>query len=161
MRMGFNLHPAFRSTGGRVVHVAPDLRHIRVRLPLTWKTKNIVGSLYGGSLFAITDGAHPAMLMAALSGSRGPMIGIPFTALAAAVFVWRYRFNGSRRSGLVIAAGVVAVLCAGALLLQGRSATLFAIAGVSTNWPPSQCRALAVTSRMLISGLKLVAKACP
>ena len=57
VRMGFNLHPAFRSTGGRVVHVAPDLCHIRVRLPLTWKTKNIVGSLYGGSLFAITDGA--------------------------------------------------------------------------------------------------------
>ena len=66
VRMGFNLHPAFRGTGGRVVHVARDLRHIRVRLPLTWKTKNIVGSLYGGSLFAITDGAHPMMLMAAL-----------------------------------------------------------------------------------------------
>jgi hypothetical protein len=42
------------------------LRHIRVRLPLSWRTKNIVGSLYGGSLFAITDGAHPMMLMAAL-----------------------------------------------------------------------------------------------
>jgi len=66
MRMGFNLHPAFRSTGGRVVHVAPDLCHMRVRLQLSWKTKNIIGSLYGGSLFAITDGAHPAMLMAAL-----------------------------------------------------------------------------------------------
>ena len=66
VRMGFNLHPAFRGTGGRVVHVARDLRHIRVQLPLNWKTKNIVGSLYGGSLFAITDGAHPMMLMAAL-----------------------------------------------------------------------------------------------
>lgn len=66
VRMGFNLHPAFRGTGGRVVHVAKDLRHIRIRLPLNWKTKNIVGSLYGGSLFAITDGAHPMMLMAAL-----------------------------------------------------------------------------------------------
>ena len=33
---------------------------------MNWKTKNIVGSLYGGSLFAITDGAHPMMLMAAL-----------------------------------------------------------------------------------------------
>jgi len=66
VRMGFNLHPAFRGTGGRVVHVAKDLRHIRVRLPLSWRTKNIVGSLYGGSLFAITDGAHPMMLMAAL-----------------------------------------------------------------------------------------------
>lgn len=66
VRLGFNLHPAFRGTGGRVVHVARDLRHIRIRLPLSWKTKNIVGSLYGGSLFAITDGAHPMMLMAAL-----------------------------------------------------------------------------------------------
>ncbi|MDD2885811.1 MAG: DUF4442 domain-containing protein [Dechloromonas sp.] len=66
VRLGFNLHPAFRGTGGRVVHVAQDLRHIRVALPLSWKTKNIVGSLYGGSLFAITDGAHPMMLMAAL-----------------------------------------------------------------------------------------------
>jgi acyl-coenzyme A thioesterase PaaI-like protein len=66
VRLGFNLHPAFRGTGGRVVHVAQDLRHMRFRLPLSWKTKNIVGSLYGGSLFAITDGAHPMMLMAAL-----------------------------------------------------------------------------------------------
>ncbi len=66
VRLGFNLHPAFRGTGGRVEHVARDLRHIRIRLPLNWKTRNIVGSLYGGSLFAITDGAHPMMLMAAL-----------------------------------------------------------------------------------------------
>lgn len=66
VRLGFNFHPAFRGTGGRVVHVARDLRHIRISLPLSWKTKNIVGSLYGGSLFAITDGAHPMMLMAAL-----------------------------------------------------------------------------------------------
>lgn len=66
VRLGFNFHPAFRGTGGRVVHVAKDLRHIRIRLALSWKTRNIVGSLYGGSLFAITDGAHPMMLMAAL-----------------------------------------------------------------------------------------------
>ncbi len=66
VRLGFNLHPAFRGTGGRVVHVARNLRHIRIRLPLSWKTRNIVGSLYGGALFAITDGAHPMMLMAAL-----------------------------------------------------------------------------------------------
>lgn len=66
VRAGFNWHPAFRGSGGRVEHVSHDLRHIRIRLPLTWRTRNIVGSLYGGSLFAITDGAHPMMLMAAL-----------------------------------------------------------------------------------------------
>lgn len=66
VRMGFNLHPAFRGTGGRVEHVAPDLSHIRIRLPLSWRTRNVVGSIYGGSLFAVTDGLHPMMLMAAL-----------------------------------------------------------------------------------------------
>ena len=66
VRMGFNLHPAFRGTGGRVEHVAPDLSHIRIRLPLSWRTRNVVGSIYGGSLFAVTDGVHPMMLMSAL-----------------------------------------------------------------------------------------------
>ncbi|CAM5783818.1 DUF4442 domain-containing protein [Castellaniella caeni] len=66
MRMGFNLHPAFRATGGRVVFVAPDLLHIRVRLALTRRTRNLVGSIYGGSLFAVTDGVHAGMLMARL-----------------------------------------------------------------------------------------------
>lgn len=49
-----------------MVHVSPDLRHLRVRLPHSWRTRNIVGSTFGGSLFAITDGPHPLMLMAAL-----------------------------------------------------------------------------------------------
>lgn len=66
LRLGFNLHPAFRSTGGRVIAIAPDLSHIRVKLPFTRRTRNIVGSMYGGSLFSVTDGAHPIMLMSAL-----------------------------------------------------------------------------------------------
>lgn len=66
MRAGFNLHPVFRGTGGRVDYVSPDLLHIRAHLPLRRRTRNMVGSLFGGSLFAITDGVHVAMLMASL-----------------------------------------------------------------------------------------------
>lgn len=66
MRVGFNLHPAFRATGGRVVYISPDFHHIRIRLALTRRTRNIVGSMYGASLFAVTDGPHPTMLMSAL-----------------------------------------------------------------------------------------------
>lgn len=66
MRLGFNLNPAFRGTGGRVDYVSPDLLHVRIRLPLTRRTRNFVGSLYGGSLFAVTDGVHVAMLLASL-----------------------------------------------------------------------------------------------
>ena len=69
MRVGFNLHPAFRATGGRVLHVSPDFHHIRIKLPLLRRTRNIVGSMYGGSLFAVTDGAHP-MLMSALGSDH-------------------------------------------------------------------------------------------
>lgn len=66
IRWGFNLHPAYRATGGRIDYVSPDITHIRVRLPLNRRTRNVVGSLFGGSLFSVTDGPHPTLLMWAL-----------------------------------------------------------------------------------------------
>ncbi|WP_240008568.1 DUF4442 domain-containing protein [Pseudaquidulcibacter saccharophilus] len=62
VKLGFNFHPAFLGAGGHVDYVSEDLSQIRMRLPLNWRTKNMVGSLFGGSLFAITDGVHMAML---------------------------------------------------------------------------------------------------
>ncbi|MGA1471454.1 MAG: DUF4442 domain-containing protein, partial [Burkholderiaceae bacterium] len=55
-----------RGTGGRLISVSPDFLTITARLRYNWRTKNIMGSVYGGSLFAVTDGPHPIMLMAAL-----------------------------------------------------------------------------------------------
>lgn len=66
VRLGFNWHPAFRGTGGRVDYVSPDLTLIRVKLVLNRRTRNVVGSLFGGALFAITDGPHPTLLMLGL-----------------------------------------------------------------------------------------------
>jgi Domain of unknown function (DUF4442) len=66
IRYGFNLHPAYRRTGGRVDYVSPDLSTIRVRVPLNRSTRNLVGTIFGGSLFAITDGPHPFLLILAL-----------------------------------------------------------------------------------------------
>ena len=66
MHWGFNVFPAFRGTGGRLISVSPDFLTITARLRYNWRTKNIMGSVYGGSLFAVTDGPHPIMLMAAL-----------------------------------------------------------------------------------------------
>ena len=66
IRYGFNLHPAYRRTGGRVDYVSPDLATIRVRVPLNRGTRNLVGTIFGGSLFAITDGPHPFLLILAL-----------------------------------------------------------------------------------------------
>ncbi len=62
-RWGFNWFPAFRRTGGRLTYIAGDWHEVRVKLPLTWATRNYVGTMFGGSLYAATDGLHMVMLM--------------------------------------------------------------------------------------------------
>ena len=62
LKTGFNWFPAWRATGGRVIEVSKDLRRIVVALPLNRGTRNAVGTIFGGSLFATTDGLHPALL---------------------------------------------------------------------------------------------------
>jgi acyl-coenzyme A thioesterase PaaI-like protein len=63
VRWGFNWFPAFRRTGGRLVYLATDWRVVRVKLPLNWKTRNYVGTMFGGSLYAAIDGIYMVMLM--------------------------------------------------------------------------------------------------
>lgn len=62
MKLGFNWFPAIRRTGGHITHVSPDVRHVRVALPLNWRTRNINGTLFGGSMFAITDPIYMSLL---------------------------------------------------------------------------------------------------
>ncbi|MEY2777717.1 MAG: hypothetical protein RLY30_1815 [Pseudomonadota bacterium] len=70
LRVGFNLFPPFRGTGGRLTWVAPDLLSMEATLPFNWRTRNANGTIYGGSLFAVTDGPHPIMLLIALGPKR-------------------------------------------------------------------------------------------
>lgn len=62
-RWGFNRFSAFRRTGGRLVYIAADWREVRVKLPFNWKTRNYVGTMFGGSLYAATDGIYMVMLI--------------------------------------------------------------------------------------------------
>jgi acyl-coenzyme A thioesterase PaaI-like protein len=54
-RWAFNLFPAIRRTGGRVSFISDDNKEIHIRLPLNWKTRNYVGTVFGGSIYACTD----------------------------------------------------------------------------------------------------------
>lgn len=54
-RWGTNVWPCYRGTGGRVTFVAADWSEIRVKLPLSWRTRNYVGTIFGGSLYASVD----------------------------------------------------------------------------------------------------------
>jgi acyl-coenzyme A thioesterase PaaI-like protein len=62
-RLMFNLWPCYRGTGGRVAYVSRDCREIRIRLPLSWRTYNYVGTIYGGSMYAAIDPIYMYMLI--------------------------------------------------------------------------------------------------
>ncbi len=59
----FNFFPAYRGTGGRIVYIADDFSEVRVKLPLNWRTRNYVGTIYGGSIYASIDPIYMLMLI--------------------------------------------------------------------------------------------------
>jgi acyl-coenzyme A thioesterase PaaI-like protein len=63
LRWRFNLFPAYRGTGGRIAYIAADYREVRVRLPLSWRTRNYVGTIFGGSLYGAVDPIFMIMLI--------------------------------------------------------------------------------------------------
>jgi len=58
-----NVIPCIRGSGGRVVAISKDFRRLRVRLKLNWRTRNLVGTIYGGSMYSATDPFYMLMLM--------------------------------------------------------------------------------------------------
>ncbi len=62
-RWKFNLFPAYRGTGGRVVYIADDFHEVRVKIPLSWRTRNYVGTIYGGSMYGAVDPIYMLMLI--------------------------------------------------------------------------------------------------
>ncbi len=63
IRWGFNLFPAYCATGARITYIAPDFREVCVRLPLSWQTRNYVGTIFGGSMYAAVDPVYMLMLI--------------------------------------------------------------------------------------------------
>ena len=62
-RWWFNYFPAFRGTGGRITYISGDWREIRLRVPLSWRTRNYVGTIYGGSMYGAVDPIYMIMLI--------------------------------------------------------------------------------------------------
>jgi hypothetical protein len=62
-RWGFNLFPAYRGSGGKVTYIADDFRDVKVKIPLSWRTRNYVGTIYGGSMYGAIDPIYMLMLI--------------------------------------------------------------------------------------------------
>jgi len=65
-RWKFNLFPAYRGTGGRVTYIRHDWTEVRVCVPLSWRTRNYVGTIFGGSLYGAVDPIYMLMLIKCL-----------------------------------------------------------------------------------------------
>ncbi|CAN5336746.1 hypothetical protein BH18ACI2_BH18ACI2_00910 [soil metagenome] len=63
LRWKFNLFPAYVGTGARVTYIADDFSEIQIKLPLTWRTRNYVGTIFGGSMYAAIDPMYMVMLI--------------------------------------------------------------------------------------------------
>jgi hypothetical protein len=62
-RWGFNFFPAYRATGGRVTYIAADWTEIHVTVPLNWRTRNYVKTIFGGSMYGAVDPFYMFMLI--------------------------------------------------------------------------------------------------
>jgi hypothetical protein len=63
LRLWFRLLPAYRGTGGRMTYISGDFREAHLELPLSWRTRNRVGTIFGGSLYASVDPVYMILLM--------------------------------------------------------------------------------------------------
>ena len=59
----FNHFPAYRGTGARITFIAADYSEIRVALPLNRRTRNYVGTIFGGSMYGAIDPIYMVMLI--------------------------------------------------------------------------------------------------
>ncbi len=59
----FYLYACYRGTGGRPTYIAPDWSEVRLELPLSWRTRNYVGTIFGGSLYSAVDPIYMLMLI--------------------------------------------------------------------------------------------------
>jgi len=62
-KYGFNLSPMYRRTTARVIEITDDLKYVKIKVPLSYKNKNYVGAIFGGSMFAATDPIYMIQLV--------------------------------------------------------------------------------------------------
>jgi hypothetical protein len=62
-RILINLFPSYRRGGGRVIFFSSDMQEIHVKVSLNWQTRNYVGSVFGGTLYAAVDPMYMIQLI--------------------------------------------------------------------------------------------------
>lgn len=59
----WNLYPPFCGAGIRIEAVDPEWRWLKASVRLRWWNRNIVGTMFGGAIYAACDPFHMVLLM--------------------------------------------------------------------------------------------------
>ncbi len=54
-KIGFNLSPMYRRSTARIITASEDLMTVKIKLPINYKNRNYVNSIFGGSMFSAVD----------------------------------------------------------------------------------------------------------
>lgn len=54
-KTGFNLSPMYRRSTAKIISVSKDLLHIKIKLPISYKNRNYMNTIFGGSMFSAVD----------------------------------------------------------------------------------------------------------
>lgn len=65
----FNVSPMYRRSTGKITSVTKDLSRIEIKIPISYKNKNYVGTIFGGSLFSATDPIYMVQLIQLLGSN--------------------------------------------------------------------------------------------
>jgi len=59
----FYLFGCYRGTGARLRFISEDWSEVLLELPLSWRTRNYVGTIFGGSIYSAVDPIYMLMLI--------------------------------------------------------------------------------------------------
>jgi len=55
IKYGFNWSPMYKRSTAKIIDISEDLLQIRIKLPITYKNRNYMNSIFGGSMFSAVD----------------------------------------------------------------------------------------------------------
>lgn len=62
-KYGFNYSPMYRRSTGKIISVSKDLSEILVKIPISWRNRNYMNTIFGGSMFSAVDPIPMIQLM--------------------------------------------------------------------------------------------------
>lgn len=58
-----NVFPVYWGTGAKAIFLSHDYKEVQIKLPFSWRTRNYVGTTFGGSMYSASDPIYMIQLI--------------------------------------------------------------------------------------------------